>query len=128
MQTAHTAGTALDWQPICHVNELILDMGVSARAYGSQIAIFRTNEGIFALDNLDPFSNAAVLSRGIVGDLKGRLVVASPMYKQHFCLRTGLCIEDEAVSVRSWLLRQDADGRLYAASPQTMETKDHELS
>ncbi|WP_397474950.1 nitrite reductase small subunit NirD [Pusillimonas sp.] len=127
MQTAHTSGVATAWQPICHVDELIPGMGVSARAYGLQIAIFRTDEGIFALDNLDPFSHAAVLSRGIVGDLKGRLVVASPMYKQHFCLRTGLCIEDEAVSVRSWLLRQDADGLLYAASPQTMEAKDHEL-
>jgi nitrite reductase (NADH) small subunit len=40
-----------------------------------------------------------VLSRGIVGDLKGELVVASPVYKQHFALATGICVEDPAVTV-----------------------------
>ena len=54
---------------------------------------------VFALGNRDPFSKANVLSRGIVGDLKGELVVASPVYKQHFSLRTGRCVEDAAVEV-----------------------------
>ena len=47
----------------------------------------------------DPFSRANVLSRGIVGDVKGELVVASPVYKQHFSLASGLCLEDAAVRV-----------------------------
>jgi nitrite reductase (NADH) small subunit len=31
--------------------------------------------------------------------LNGELVVASPVYKQHFSLLTGRCIEDPSVSV-----------------------------
>ena len=41
---------------------------------------------VYALDNFDPHSGANVLSRGIVGDLSGELVVASPVYKHHFSL------------------------------------------
>jgi len=37
-----------------------------------------------------------VLSRGIVGDVKGERVVASPLYKQHYSLTTGRCLEDPA--------------------------------
>ena len=48
---------------------------------------------------------ANVLSRGIVGDLKGELVVASPVYKQHFSLLTGRCLEDAAVRVPVYAAR-----------------------
>ena len=56
---------------------------------------------LFALDNLDPFSGASVMSRGIVGELDGVATVASPMYKQRFSLATGSCIDDETVSLRT---------------------------
>ncbi|MDX3896240.1 nitrite reductase small subunit NirD [Pusillimonas sp.] len=115
---------AMAWQTVCHVDDLIPGMGVCARAHGRQIAIFLTDDGIFALDNLDPFSQAAVLARGIVCDLKGRTVVASPMYKQHFCLRTGQCIEDESMSVRSWPLHRNASGQLCAALPPATKEND----
>lgn len=109
------------WQAICSIDDLIFNMGVTARIHEHQVAIFRIKQGIYALDNLDPFSQAAVLARGLVGDIKGRMVVASPMYKQHFCLQTGQCIEDPAVSVRSWPLRLDRDGIIYASLPQSIE-------
>ncbi|HLU00192.1 MAG TPA: nitrite reductase small subunit NirD [Burkholderiaceae bacterium] len=110
-----------DWHKVCHIDQLIPGMGIVARVNGRQLAIFKTEQGIFALDNVDPFCRAAVLSRGIVGDLNGRLVVASPMYKQHFCLRTGLCVEDDTVSVQSWRIRQDPDGMLYARPHLALE-------
>jgi len=73
---------------------------VCALVDGEQVAVFRLDDGrVFALGNRDPFSGANVLSRGIVGDLKGELVVASPLFKQHFSLVTGRCIEDDSVSV-----------------------------
>src|SRR5205814_5743745 len=40
-----------------------------------------------------------------VGDLKGELVVASPIYKQHFSLLTGRCLEDRAVRVPVYAAR-----------------------
>lgn len=57
---------------------------------------------VYAIDNHDPFSNANVIGRGIMGDLKGQLVVASPLYKQHFRLEDGQCLEDPAIRLRTW--------------------------
>jgi nitrite reductase/ring-hydroxylating ferredoxin subunit len=38
--------------------------------------------------------------------------VASPVYKQHFCLRTGICMEDMSVTVPVWRVTV-RDGRLF---------------
>jgi len=84
---------------ICRLDDIVPDTGVCALVGGKQVALFRIADRVFAIGNRDPFSGANVLSRGIVGDLKGELVVASPIYKQHFSLVTGRCIEDESVSV-----------------------------
>ena len=85
---------------VCRLEDILPNGGVCALVEGQQVAIFRLDDDrVFALGNRDPFSGANVLSRGIVGDLKGELVVASPVYKQHFSLLTGRCIEDETVTV-----------------------------
>ena len=84
---------------VCSLDDIVPDTGVCALVDGEQIAVFRIGEHVFAVGNHDPFSGANVLSRGIVGDLNGELVVASPIYKQHFSLLTGRCMEDETVSV-----------------------------
>jgi nitrite reductase (NADH) small subunit len=68
--------------------------------------VFRTcDDRPFALHNLDPFSGALVLSCGIVGDLHGSPVVASPLHKQHFVLDTGVTVEDETVVVATYAVR-----------------------
>jgi NAD(P)H-dependent nitrite reductase small subunit len=84
---------------VCRLDDIVPDTGICALVAGEQVAVFRVGEQVFALGNRDPFSGANVLSRGIVGDLKGELVVASPVYKQHFSLLTGQCIEDQSVCV-----------------------------
>ncbi len=101
------------WTTICDFDALLPDVGVRALVGDAQVAVFRLSQrdGVFAIDAFDPFSGAPVLSRGIVGDVKGQLVVASPIYKQHFNLRTGQCLEDEAVAVRTFLVRV-VDGRV----------------
>jgi NAD(P)H-dependent nitrite reductase small subunit len=99
----------------CRLQDIVPNCGVCTLVEGEQVAIFRIGSGlsddrVFALGNRDPFSGANVLSRGIVGDLKGELVVASPVYKQHFSLLTGRCIEDETVGVPVYrVLVEDAD-------------------
>ena len=92
---------------ICRLDDIIPDTGVCALVAGKQVAVFRVGEKVFAIGNRDPFSGANVLSRGIVGDLQGELVVASPVYKQHFSLLTGRCIEDDSVSVPVYQARVD---------------------
>ncbi|WP_420820233.1 nitrite reductase (NAD(P)H) small subunit [Salinicola peritrichatus] len=64
---------------------------------------------LYALDNRDPFSGANVIGRGIVGDLGGELVVASPIYKQHFRLRDGQCLEDPERRLRHWSVALDGN-------------------
>lgn len=95
------------WATVCQLDQLPENFGQCVLVNGKQIAIFRlsNNDEIYAIDNFDPFSKASVLSRGIVGDLRGTPVVASPVYKQHFDLATGQCLEDDAVSVATYLVR-----------------------
>lgn len=95
------------WESICKESELIDNVGICALMGNEQIAIFRLSGSheIYAINNHDPFSGANVLSRGIVGDLKGQPVVASPIYKQHFNLQTGRCLEDETITLKTYPVR-----------------------
>jgi nitrite reductase (NADH) small subunit len=93
-----------NWIEICRFDELTINDGVSSLVGEQQIAIFRTNQHdeVYAIGNYDPIGKANVLSRGIVGDINDEPVVASPLYKQHFSLRSGQCLEDDQVSVPSY--------------------------
>ena len=93
------------WQRVCLLEDILPDTGVCARVAGRQIALFRVDDQVYGIDNHDPCSGANVLSRGIVGDLRGELVVASPLYKQHFSLRSGICLEAPEKSVRAHPVR-----------------------
>jgi nitrite reductase (NADH) small subunit len=83
---------------------------------GRQVAIFRVDDELYALSNYDPFSEAFVLSRGIVGSAGDRLKVASPVYKQSFDLATGACLEDPSVTVPVFSARVVA-GRVQVGCP-----------
>lgn len=100
-----------EWVNICNVSDISPDTGVCASVAGEQVALFRLGESekIYALSNYDPFGKANVLSRGIVGSIGERLVVASPLYKQHFDLSTGECLEDGDVSIRTFPVRVSDD-------------------
>ncbi|MFQ3291533.1 nitrite reductase small subunit NirD [Reinekea sp.] len=94
----------MQWKTICKETDLIPNVGVAAMFEGQQVALFympKTEKKVYALSNWDPFSKANVMSRGLLGDIGEKLVVSSPIYKQHFELDTGKCIE-EAVEVPCW--------------------------
>ena len=98
------------WSRVCSLDDIVPNTGVCALVNDRQVAIFRLDDdSLYALANYDPFSRANVLSRGIVGDLKGEVVVASPVYKQHFSLATGRCLEDPSVCVPVFEARRDGD-------------------
>ena len=94
---------------VCRLSDIVPNTGVCALVNGRQVAIFRVEDGLYALGNYDPFSRANVLSRGIVGDLKGEPVVASPVYKQHFSLKSGQCLEDPEVRVPVYAVRVEEE-------------------
>ncbi len=85
------------WVDVCHLDDITPNTGVGALIAGQSVALFRvgSEKRIYALSNKDPFSQANVMARGIIGDLQGERVIASPIYKQHFSLATGRCLEDK---------------------------------
>ncbi|MGH9184929.1 MAG: nitrite reductase small subunit NirD [Acidimicrobiales bacterium] len=96
----------MTWVDVCSTDRLTPDRGAAALVAGRQVAIFLLSSGeVFALDNHDPFSGVNVLSRGIVGDHRGVPIVASPVYKQRFDMRTGRCVSDETVAVPVYPVR-----------------------
>lgn len=92
---------ARTWTTACPYDYLIPGRGVGVLLdNGCQAALFRLDdETVHAVGNIDPFSGAAVLSRGIVGDRAGRTVVQSPIAKQAFALDDGRCLDDPTVAV-----------------------------
>ena len=97
---------------ICEQKNLVANSGICAIVEGQQIALFylpSETPKIYAIGNWDPIGKANVLSSGMVGDINDRLVVASPLYKQHFDLQTGECLEDGEVRVPVYSVELSAD-------------------
>jgi nitrite reductase (NADH) small subunit len=107
----------LTWTPVCSVDDILPNTGVCALVEGKHVAVFRVGQDqFFAIDNVDPKAKASVLSRGLVGNLGGHIVVASPLYKNHFDLRTGECLESADLSVQAYEVRVDSGRVLVTAS------------
>ncbi|QUM83315.1 MULTISPECIES: nitrite reductase small subunit NirD [unclassified Moritella] len=96
-----------NWTPIIAKDKLTPDTGVCALVNDKQVAIFfdRKTDQLFAIDNYCPASKANVLSRGLITSVKDVLTVSSPLYKEHFSLITGVCLENETLSVPVYEIR-----------------------
>ncbi|GHF72733.1 nitrite reductase small subunit NirD [Streptomyces thermodiastaticus] len=96
-----------EWFTVCGLGSLLPGRGVAALLPdGRQAAVFRDRAGrLYALDNRDPFTGAAVLSRGLTGTHRGRPFVASPLLKQRFDLISGQCLDDQTVRVTAYQVR-----------------------
>ncbi|HLD64879.1 MAG TPA: nitrite reductase small subunit NirD [Pseudomonas sp.] len=108
------AAQPAEWRELCSREDLVANSGVVAWFEGVQVALFHLphtadGEKVYATENRDPKSGANVIGRGIVGQLKGDLVIASPLYKQHFRLEDGSCLEYPEQSLRVWPVRLNGD-------------------
>ncbi len=103
------------WTTVCTPEDILPHTGVCALVEGRHVAVFRLGGDRFhAIDNIDPKSGASVLSRGLIGSLGDRTVVASPLYKNHFDLATGECLETAEHSVAVHAVRVEG-GRVLVA-------------
>jgi nitrite reductase (NADH) small subunit len=112
-----TTITDTSWSAVCAVDDILPDTGICALVNDRHVAVFRVKDaphGVFAIDNIDPNAKASVLSRGLIGNLGERIVVASPIYKHHFDLRSGECLEVPENSVNAWRVRIENDTVLVA--------------
>jgi nitrite reductase (NADH) small subunit len=95
------------WVEVCPVDAIAPNTGVCALVGGRHVACFRVGEQdeVYAISSFDPFSRANVLARGIVGDRGGEPKVASPIHKQTFSLRTGICFDEPSVKIATFEVR-----------------------
>ncbi|ADG74670.1 nitrite reductase (NAD(P)H), small subunit [Cellulomonas flavigena DSM 20109] len=128
---------ATTWLTVCRLADLAPERGAAALVPDevdgapvlTQVALFRLLDGtVRAVQQHDPFSDAHVLARGIVGtrriDGEDVPTVASPMHKQVFDLRTGTCLdpagktpaEGRSPDLRTWPV-QVVDGEVRVAVP-----------
>ncbi|KIH98463.1 hypothetical protein LP52_13435 [Streptomonospora alba] len=109
--------TDRSWVAACGSDRLVTERGVAVLLPdGGQVAVFRTHDDVlYAVGNIDPFSGAAVMSRGIVGDRAGEPTVASPMLKQVFCLRTGRCLDEPDAGLPTYAV-ESRDGVIHVCT------------
>ena len=121
-QVAPASAQTGDWHDVCAVDDILPGSGVAALIEGEQIAIIRTRDGQFsALSNFDPFSQAFVIARGIVGDRAGVPKIASPIYKQNFSLATGECLDDPSVRLAVFPIRVSGGRIQISMRPKATE-------
>lgn len=101
--------------PVCSLDALVEQRGVCALVGDRHVAVFRLGDDeVVAVDNVDPFTGASVLSRGLVGatTVEGDAVVyvASPLRKQRFDLRTGRCLDADGVVLARFEAEVSDDG------------------
>tara|TARA_R110002167_G_scaffold15727_10_gene62457 strand:+ start:1684 stop:2007 length:324 start_codon:yes stop_codon:yes gene_type:complete len=107
----------MNWTTVCPLNDIAPNTGVCALVNDQQVAIFRQarTEALYAIGNYDPAGEANVLSRGLLAQLGNVTSVASPLYKHHYCLTTGICQEDETLQVPVYQVRLH-DGQVEVAA------------
>jgi len=113
--------TGEQWHDVCALEDLVEGAGVGALVGGRQVALFQVHGRVYALDNFDPASRANVLSRGLTGNLQGERVVASPIYKHHFVLTSGRCVEDSTFNVTAYPTKV-VEGRVLVEVPAALKT------
>lgn len=104
-QVAETRTSA--WLRLCAIGDLTPERGRAALLpNGEQVALFLLADGtVRAVSNLDPYSGANVLSRGLVGsaafaDGTEIATVISPLHKQAWDLMTGAVVRTQGKDER----------------------------
>lgn len=116
---AQATPAATGWTLVCPADDIVPNTGVCALVGERPVAVFRVKaadgqDQFHAIDNVDPKNGANVLSRGLVGNLGDDIVVASPLYKHHIVLATGVCLENADWSVNSYPVEL-RDGQVWVA-------------
>lgn len=105
-----------EWTTVCPMDQVRLDRGVAAVVGADLVAVFRLTparpgdpEEWRAVSHVDPATGVPVMARGLVGSVgTGPIVVptvASPLHKQRYNLRSGYCLDDDALRLETFEVR-----------------------
>ena len=101
-----SAGTAVNgWHRVCPVTDLEPAWGEAALVAGRQVALFRTEDGVYAVSQEDPATGAHVMARGILGSKGSRPTIASPLHKEVYDLETGECLSMPGLALPTFRTR-----------------------
>lgn len=86
----------MPWIKVAKTEDINSNGGACVIYDEQQIAIFNYKDGEewFAIQNMCPHKKAMLLSRGLIGDAQGEPMVACPLHKNRFSLKTGQHLED----------------------------------
>jgi nitrite reductase (NADH) small subunit len=94
------------WVDVIAEADLEVEVGVPALVGAAAVAVVKTYAGeLFAVSNLDPRTGSSVMARGIVGTRGEIPTVASPLYKEVYDLRTGVCLDDQTKQLETFEVR-----------------------
>lgn len=99
--------SAAKWVRVAQTEDIPADAGACVRVGEMQIAVFNfSSRGEwYACQNSCPHKRDMVLSRGLLGDLKGEPKVACPQHKKTFSLQTGKNLGGEQYCIRTFPVR-----------------------
>ncbi|MEM8925039.1 MAG: nitrite reductase small subunit NirD [Actinomycetota bacterium] len=107
------------WIDVCDAALIPLDRGVAMLIGGDQVAVFRLSaeaggddgEEWYAVSHVDPATGAPTIARGLVGSsgTPQTPTVAAPLHKQRYDLRSGRCLDDPDLHLRTYAVRIAGD-------------------
>jgi nitrite reductase (NADH) large subunit len=113
---------ALEWVLVGKVWEFPADGGAAVKYGRTQLAVFNfaSRGEWYACQNMCPHRREFVLSRGLLGDVRGTPKVACPVHKKTFSLESGQCLGGDDYTVRVFPVKVEADD-VYVQLPPVEE-------
>lgn len=103
------------WKKVGSTTDFPSDIGSCVKVDNQQIAVFRVaedseSEQWYAVQNLNPYNQRMVLSRGIVGCTEHGHKVACPLHKSPFSLKDGKHLgEGEVSDLKTYPIKVEND-------------------
>lgn len=99
------------WKNAGKVSDFPEEGGACVLINDEQIAVynFTSKRKWYATQNLCPHKQEMILSRGMIGDVKGEPKVACPFHKKQFSLNSGACLTGEDYEIKTYPVKVEGD-------------------
>jgi NAD(P)H-dependent nitrite reductase small subunit len=91
--------------PLIRLEDIPEGRGIMVRANGDEVAVFKSQSQLYAIQNLCPHEGGPLSG----GSVEGEEVIC-PLHKYRFHLKTGACLTDRRLKARTFPLIAHGDG------------------